>query len=171
MVDTGLYISSRPLRLLNNGKPGDEGRFKRPNWNYKGEEIIKTNSRHYWKHLPNYLDGNEQRLVVKGGEKEKKEKKTVTKEVEVAQVGDEIKEPEIKESAKDIRLLLNLCSPNMEYNDWLNVSSFFKAKCGHLFPLDDGRAVWDEWNSGFTGARKKTADKEWDDLHDAAVLC
>ena len=66
MVDTGLYISSRPLRLLNNGKPGDEGRFKRPNWKYKGVEMIKTNSRHYWKHLPNYLDGDEQVLERRG---------------------------------------------------------------------------------------------------------
>merc|ERR1711964_65928 len=29
VLDTGLYQASRALRLLNNGKPGDEGRFKR----------------------------------------------------------------------------------------------------------------------------------------------
>ena len=82
VIDTGLYQASRALRLLGNGKPGDEGRWKRA--------VTCDNPSERRKHLPNWLDGAEEELELEEMMKEKKEKKE--KKAEVRKLAFEDKE-------------------------------------------------------------------------------
>ena len=159
MIDKKLYAKNRPVRLLGNGKPGDEDRWKRA--------VTCVNPSERAKHLPNWLHGNEEVLVVEKRilipKNKKKAEQEKEKKAEVRKLTfEDLPSPKVP----DCKALLLLCEPNMDYADWLSVSSFFKSKCGDLFD-DEGREAWDEWMTGYTGNWNKTQDKAWDDLHDA----
>ena len=173
VLDTTIYSVNRPLRLINNSKPGDPERFKKA--------VACVNSNELRKHLPNYIAGdvvpvdlNAEKVEEEEGKKEKKVKKKTKEEdddfgMNVWHKKDaEMRDEENTARTREAEALLLLCDPNMDYGDWLSVSSLFKKECAHLD--DGGRAVWDEWHKSYKGVWKVSEDDDWKKLHDADNL-
>jgi hypothetical protein len=96
VIDTGLYSSNRPVRLLNNAKPGDVERWKMP--------VTCITSNEQRKHLPNWLHGDETRLEVRLEEKKKKKKEKKKKDQDETTHTLEF-EAEFSESGADCKAL------------------------------------------------------------------